>query len=66
MTSKKIAVAENWVSTTFQKINRLHSITVSILNQKIDSSLYHIVLVLSEKDFLNKEKNIPIYLNKSI
>ena len=54
------------LTTNPQKINYLSEVVYSLLNQEIDSDLYHIIIVLSEKDFLNKQKDVPSFLYKII
>lgn len=45
------------------RIQYVASVWFSILRQKVNTNLYHCVLVLSEEEFPNKESNLPDDLN---
>lgn len=45
-----------------KRINMVAKTIVSLLQQNVDKSLYHIVLVLCDKEFPNKENDLPIDL----
>ena len=59
MTSKLIISMTSWP----KRIRCAAKAYASILMTSIDKSLYHCVLVLSEEEFPNKEKDLPYELN---
>jgi len=45
-----------------KRIQLVAKFIFSLLNQNVDKSLYHIVLVLCTEEFPNREKDLPTYL----